>query len=311
VWDRVTFKPVSRTGPRVAGLLSGDFDLIENPSAQDLPVLKKQGGLAWTVTPSNRIIFLQPDIGRVPTPLITTKDGRNPLQDVRVRAAISLSIDRKAIAARLMDGLALAADQYQRPGQFGALPNAAPLAYDPARARALLTEAGYPDGFAITLSATNDRYINDGQVAQALGQYLTRIGLKVTVDAMTQTVFFTQRAKRSFSLSMGGWGYSTNEASDFFRSFATTTNPERAFGQSNYGAYSSPAFDAAFLQGVVDMNAARRRALYETATEIALKDYALIPLYWETTLWAFRDRYDYAGRADQQTDVDGLTLKPK
>jgi peptide/nickel transport system substrate-binding protein len=308
-WGRVTLKPVPSTGARLAGLLSGDFDLIENPSAQDLPVLKQRGGMAWTVTPSQRIIFLQPDIGRASSPMATAPDGRNPLADARVRQAISLAIDRRAIATRLMDGLAEPATQYQIAGQFGALPTPPALEYNPERARKLLAEAGYKDGFTLTLSATNNRYINDAQVAQALGQYLTRIGIRTAVDAMTQTVFFPRRAKKDFSLSMGGWSYGSPEASDLFRYFTVSPDPARGLGGSNYGFYGNPAFDAALLPALEDMNTDRRRTSLEKATQIALSDLALIPLYWETSVWAYRDRYSYQGRIDQITDVDGLSPK--
>ena len=307
-WGKVTLKPASKTGPRVAGLLSGDFDLIENPAAQDLPVLKAKGGLAWTVTPSDRIIFLQPDIGRSPSPLAAGKDGSNPLRDPRVRAAISLSIDRATIAARLMDGLAVPAGQYLPPGMVGAYPDIPARPYDPAKARALLAEAGYPDGISLTLSSPNDRYINDASVAQAIGQYLTRIGIRTTVDAMTQTMFFPRRAKRDFSLALGGWGNGTGEAT-LLRYFVVTPIAERGLGGSNYGAYSSPAFDAAFIPAMEEMDTTRRFARIEAATRIALDDNALIPLYWETTVWAYKDRYTYAGRVDQATDVDGLSPK--
>lgn len=307
-WDRVTLKPVPKSGPRTAGLLSGDFDLVENPSAQDLPVLKAKGGFAWTVTPSDRIIFLQPDIGRATSPLAAGKDGRNPLQDPRVRAAISLAIDRKAIADRLLDGLAIPADQYLPPGMPGEIANPPARAFDPARARALLAEAGHPDGFTLTLTSPNDRYINDAAVAQALGQYLTRAGLRTSVDAITQTMFFPRRAKREFSLSLGGWGNGTGEAT-LLRYFVVSPLPERGLGSSNYGAYHSPAFDAAFIPSLDDMDDTRRTASIATATRIALDENALIPLYWETTIWAYKDRYAYAGRIDQATDPDGLTPK--
>jgi peptide/nickel transport system substrate-binding protein len=308
-WDRVTLKPVPANGARIAGLISGDFDLIENPSAQDLPVLKSHGGFAWTITPSDRVIFLQPDIGRDKSPLAAAKDGSNPLRDPRVRQAISLGIDRAAITSRLLDGLAVPADQFLTPGLFGALTDAPKLNYDPAAARALLAQAGHADDITLTLSATRDRYINDAQVAQAIGQYLTRIGIHTTVDAMTQTMFFPQRQKRSFSLAMGGWGYATGEASDLFRYFTVSPIPNRGLGLSNYGGYHSDAFDALFLPAIEDMNDDKRRAQLEAATRIALADNALIPLYWETTVWAYKDHYSFTGRIDQTTDPDALRPK--
>jgi peptide/nickel transport system substrate-binding protein len=305
-WDRVILKPVPATGARVAGLLSGDFDLIENPDAQDLPAMKARGGIAWTVTPSDRIIFLQPDIGREISPLATEADGKNPLRDPRVRQAISLAIDRAAIAKRLLDGMAVPANQYLPPGLFGAVPDAPKLKYDPAAARALLAQAGHANDIHLTLSATKDRYINDAAVAQALGQYLARIGIHTTVDAMTQTTFFPQRAKRSFSLALGGWGYGTGEASDLLRNFVVSTLPDRGLGGSNYGGYHSDDFDSIFLPAIEDMNDAERARQLIAATRIALHDNALIPLYWETTIWAYKSRYTYAGRIDQLTDPDAL-----
>jgi peptide/nickel transport system substrate-binding protein len=304
-WDRVTMRPVPAEGPRTAGLLAGDFDLIENPAAQDLPVLKSHGGLAWTITPSNRFLFLQPDIGRASSPGVTSPDGRNPLQDARVREAISLAIDRQAIVDRVMDGLAVPANQFLPPGQWGALPDPPAIRYDPARARALLAEAGYPNGFGLVLSATSDRYINDAKVAQAVGQYLTRVGIRVSVDTMTQTLFFPRRAKRSFSLSMGGW--SASDPMSTLRVWVVTPDPAHGVGGSNYGGYSSPTFDAAFLPALQEMDDGRREQMYREATRIALDDHVLIPLHRETTIWAYKDRYTYAGRADQLTDADDLT----
>jgi peptide/nickel transport system substrate-binding protein len=309
-WDRVTIRPVPNTGARTAGLLAGDYDLIENPAAQDLPTIKAKGGLAYTTTPSDRIIFLQPDIGRTPSPMVEA-GGKNPLADARVREAISMAIDRRAIAERLMDGLAVPADQYVTEGLPGHLDDPPKLAFDPAGARKLLADAGWPDGFGLTISATNDRYINDGKVVQALGQFLSRIGIRTKVDAMTQTMFFPRRAKREFSVAMGGWGYSPLSTISVLRTWVVTTDLARGIGGSNYGSYHSEAFDAAFLPALTDLNDATRTKHLQDATRIALTDNAIIPLYWETSVWAFKDRYAYVGRTDQVTDVDGLSLKVK
>ena len=307
-WDRVTIRPVPNTGARTAGLLAGDYDLIENPAAQDLPAIKAKGGLAYTTTPSDRIMFLQPDIGRTPSPLVDA-GGKNPLADPRVREAISIAIDRRAIAERVMDGLAVPADQYVTEGLPGHLANPPKLAFDPARARKLLAEAGWPDGFGLTISATNDRYINDARVVQALAQFLSRVGIRTKVDAMTQTMFFPRRAKREFSLAMGGWGYSPLSTISVLRTWVVTTDLSKGIGGSNYGSYHSDAFDAAFLPALTDLDVASQERHLEEANRIALTDNAIIPLYWETSVWAFKDRYTFVGRTNQVTDVDGLSLK--
>lgn len=307
-WDRVTLKALPNAGARLAGLLAGEIDLIENPSAQDLPTIKAHGGLAYAAVPSSRIIFLQPDIARDPSPLASDKAGHNPLRDARVREAISLAIDRRAITTRLLDGLAVPADRFTPEGLFGALTDKVKIEYDPARAKALLAEAG-ATGMTLTLSATRDRYISDAAVAQAIGQYLSRVGIAVKVDAMAQVNFFPGRARKDFSFAMGGWGYGSEGVAYMLRPWLAHTDPVRGFGGSNYGGYESEAFNAAFDKAVVEMDDARRTALLQTAERQALADHALIPLYWETSLWAFKDRYSFAGRADQATYADDLSLK--
>jgi peptide/nickel transport system substrate-binding protein len=214
-WTDVQMKPVPSAGPRMTGLLAGDFDLVENPAARDLKRLDGNQGYKYVITPSVRVLFLQMDVGRAPSPQVQAPDGKNPLQDLRVRQAISMAIDRKTITERIMDGAATPANQFLPDGMFGALPHAQVLKYDPVQARKLLAEAGYPNGFSMTLTATNDRYINDSSVAQAVAQYLSRVGIKTDVDAMTRSVFFPKRAKREFSFAMGGWGSDTGEASSF------------------------------------------------------------------------------------------------
>ena len=100
---------------------------------------------------------------------------------------------------------------------FGTLPNPPKLAYDPAAAKKLLAEAGYANGFQLTLSTTNDRYINDSQITQAVAQYLTQVGIRTEVDAMTRAIYFPRRAKKEFSVAIGGWGSTSGEASSFLR----------------------------------------------------------------------------------------------
>src|SRR5690606_28164460 len=162
------------------------------------------------------------NVGREDSPLVKAHNGKNRLQDVRVHRTISIAIDRKAIVDCIMDGMATPPNQYLPDGMFGTLRNPPELKYDPEAAKKLLAEAGYADGFELTVSATNDRYINDGQIAQAVAQYLSRIGIKARVDAMTRSVYFPKRAKREFSFAMGGWASETGEASSFLQYWVTS-----------------------------------------------------------------------------------------
>ncbi|MGB3289961.1 MAG: ABC transporter substrate-binding protein [Burkholderiaceae bacterium] len=299
-WKEVRMTAVPSAGPRLTGLLAGDFDLIENPAARDLKRIK-EGGFGHTVKPSVRIMFFQLDAGREQSPQVKSPKGDNPLQNAKVRQAMSLAIDRKTIVQRIMDGVAMPANQFIPAGMFGSIDNAPALEYNPKKAKALLAEAGYPDGFELTLSSTNDRYINDAQVTQAVAQYLSRIGIKTQVDTMTSSVYFPKRAKREMSAALGGWGQETGEAGNFLQYWVATNNKDRGVGSSNYGRYSNPELDKLYFQAMGTLEDGKRSQLLQQAVKIALADMPNIPLHWESGVWAFRKGITYEGRADQRT----------
>ena len=308
-WKTVKMVPVASAGPRLTGLLSGDYDVIENPAARDLKRVKESDKFGFVATPSTRLVFLQPDIGRNSSPFVKSPDDKNPLQDLRVRQAMNMAIDRKAIVQRIMDGMATPAFQYMPDGMFGALPKAPEIKYDPVAAKKLLADAGYPNGFELTLSSTNDRYVNDSQVAQAVAQYFTRIGIKTNVDAMTASIYFPKRAKREFSLPMGGWPSESGEASALFQLWVVTLDSPKGLGTSNYGAFSSPEFDKVYLPASNTVDAAKRKKGLEEATQIALDNVPLIPLHFESSIWAFRKGLTYEGRRDQYTLATSVKIK--
>jgi len=300
-WQAVKLIPVPAAGPRLTGLLAGDFDLIENPAARDVKRISETPGFGHVITPSVRVVYFQFDVARSPSPTVKAADGKNPLQDVRVRRAISMAIDRKTIAARIMDGAATPANQFLPDGMFGTLPHPPELKYDPEGAKQLLADAGYPNGFELAISSTNDRYINDAQISQAVAQYLSRVGIKTTVDAMTRSVYFPKRAKREFSFAMGGWSSETGEASSFLQYWVSRFDKEHGLGTSNYGGYDNPEFDAVFKRALVTVDPAEREKLLQQSLTLALADLPSIPLHFESSIWAFKKGLVYEGRADQYT----------
>ena len=300
-WETVELLPVPNAGPRLAGLLAGDYDVIETPSARDVANLKDDPNFGVTIKPSNRVIFLQLDVFRDDSPFIKAADGKNPLMDVRVRQAISMAIDRKTIVKRIMDNAASPAPQYVPEEMFGAIPNPEELPFDPEGAKKLLAEAGYPDGFSMTLSATNDRYINDSQIAQAVAQYLTRVGIETDVDAMTRSIFFSRRRNLEFSFSMGGWGSTSGGAASFFRQYATTYDKEAGFGRSNYGRWSDGVFDEPLLKALQTVDEKTRSDLLQQAGKRIREAMPFVPLHFESTIWAYRKGLTIEGRMDQYT----------
>ena len=303
-WQRVIFRPITSAGPRVAALLAGDVDLIENIPIQDLERIKANPGYKVVQALSNRVVYLHFDYVDDNVPgLGGAAAGKNPLRDKRVRAAMSLAIDRDAIVARIMGGVAVPAAEMLPPTMFGANKDAKVAKADPAAAKKLLVEAGYPDGFSLLLGTPNDRYVNDAQIAQAVAQMLSRIGIKTSIDAMTASQFFVRRNKREFGMWLAGWGADTGEMSSPLRSLIATPNKDKGMGPTNPGGYSNPKVDALIEQALATIDDAKRGALLAQASRIAMDDYGLLPLHFEMTTWAMRKDLDYTARADQFTQA--------
>jgi peptide/nickel transport system substrate-binding protein len=302
-WERVTMLPLTSAGPRVAALIAGDVDLIENPPLQDLERLRGDSSLRVVQGVSNRVVYVHFDHEQVPSPMITGTDGKNPLQDIRVREAMSIAVNRDAIVERIMGGVAVAAGELLPPGMFGAheegdLP---PNAFDADRARALLAEAGYPNGFGITLGTPNDRYINDAQVAQAVAQMWARIGITTEVDASTASTFFSRRNAQEFSVYLAGWGAGTGEMSSPLKALLATLDKTRGYGGTNAGRYSNPVMDDILTEALRTVDDTAREELLRKASRVAMEDFAIIPLHYEISPWAMKATVDYTPRADQYT----------
>jgi len=300
-WATVRITPVTAAGPRLAGLLAGDTDLIEAPNTADLARLRGNGAVRVTASPTTRLVFLQFDTARSPSPFVAGGTGPNPLRDPRVRQALSLAIDREALRTRVMDEVSLPAAQFLPDGMAGTIPGLPVLPYDPARARALLAEAGFPQGFALTFHASNNRYVNDARLAQAIAGYWQRIGLRVEVDAMPSTTFFPRRARREFSVAMGGWSADAAETLLFFQLWLATPDAARRMGSSNYGGWSDPAFDAILRDASTLMDPDARAGRLREAGRVALDAMPVAPIHFESAVWASRRALRYPGRVDQVT----------
>jgi peptide/nickel transport system substrate-binding protein len=299
-WTRVTFRPITSDGPRVAALLAGDVDFIEKPPIQDLERIKS-GGFGVAEELSNRVIYLHFDHAQEPSPGITGTDDKNPFKDIRVREAVSKAINREAIVDRIMGGMALPAGELLPSVMFGASPDAKADAYDPEAAKTLLTEAGYPDGFGLVIGSPNDRYINDAKIAQAVAQMLTRIGIETQVDAMTATTFFSRRNNHEFSMYLAGWGAGTGEMSSPLTALVATPDKAKGMGGTNAGQYSNSKMDGLLQQALATIDDQKREKLLQEASQVVIDDYGILPLHFEITPWAFREGLTYEARADQYT----------
>jgi peptide/nickel transport system substrate-binding protein len=304
-WEKVTLRILPQDAPRVAALLSGDVQVIENVPTSDVAKLRSNRQLSIYRAVSDRLIYLHLDSARDVSPFVTDRAGaplaKNPLKDPRVRKALSKMINRPAIVERVMEGEAVMAGQLVPDFLFGATKNLAVETYDLDGAKKLLAEAGYPDGFGITIHTPNNRYINDEQIAQAVAQMLSRGGVATKVVAMPSATFFTQATDLKFSLMLVGWSTGTGEASSSLKALLMTFDREKGFGTANRGRYSNGKVDALTEDALQTVDDIKREAYLQRATEIAINDTGIVPLHFQVNLWAARDGIVYQPRLDEQT----------
>ena len=313
-WNRVTYRFIGNDSARLAALKAGDVDLIDQVPTRDVAELARDARFAIFSKPAVRNIYLYLDGWREQTPHVTDHQGRpltvNPLRDVRVRRALSLAINRAGIVAQVMDGQAAASGQLLPAGSIGHDPALTPDPHDPKQARRLLSEAGYPQGFTIALHGPNDRYVNDAQILQAIAQMWARIGVRVRVEALPSSAYFSRSARDEFSIGLLGWGTGTGEPDSPLANLLATIDPTRGRGSSNRSRYSNPTFDAVLDRALATLELPEREALYREATTIAIRDQAIIPLHHQVNLWAARRGFAFEARNDERTMAMSLYLNP-
>ena len=309
-WARVSYRFVANDAARTAALLAGDVDVIDQVPSTDLARLRRDPRISLFEIQGLRLIYLMPNFDRTGEPLFATdNDGRplprNPFHDVRVRRAMSIAIDRQALADRVMEGTARPTGQWLPEGAFGYNPDVPVPAHDPEGARRLLAEAGYPQGFRIQLNGPNDRYMNDARIIQAVGQMWTRVGVRTAVEAQPWTTFVGRAGRQEYSAFLIGWG-SNPDGSHPLRNILATYSRERGWGASNRGRYSNPQVDTLLEQSLSEMDEAKREGMVVDAMRIAMQDVGVIPLHIQTNIWAARRGFEHTARRDELTRAQDL-----
>jgi len=306
-FQRISYRMITNNAARTAALVAGDVDLIDQVPTSDLGTLRRNQNIRIAEQVGLRLIFLGLDHLRAAnenSPFVTDNDGRplgrNPLRDVRVRQALAMAIDRRAIADRVMEGTAVPANQFLPSGVFGHVSDLPPVPFDPDGARRLLAEAGYPNGFRIQLNGPNDRYINDARIIQAVGQMWTRIGVRTAVEAQPWTTFVGRAGRQEYSAFLIGWG-SNPDGSHPLRNIIATFNRDRGWGASNRGRYSNPQVDSLLDQSLSELDTEKREQLIVGAMRMAMQDVAVVPLHIQTNIWATRRGFEYTASVDEGT----------
>lgn len=310
--DEVVLTPITSGATRVAALLSGEVDMIEPAPLQDVDRINASNDAKVLQGPEVRTIYLGFDQRRDELKYADVK-GKNPFKDARVRRAFYEAIDIDAIHKRVMRGASVPtslivarelfplADTFKRP------------AYDPDAARALLKEAGYPDGFQIRLDCPNDRYVNDERICQAIVPMLAKVGIKVDLNAEPKATYFGRIfASGGYDTSFYLLGWQTNGSGSLgvLQDLYRCRDDKGNGGTSNVGGYCNPEVDALTAQIAKEPDETKRNELIRQAFDIAQnKETAYLPLHQQSLSWGVSNKVTVVQRADNDFRFYWVTKK--
>jgi peptide/nickel transport system substrate-binding protein len=285
--DEVVFTPIGSDATRVAALISGEIDFMQPVPVQDVARLKQNANLNIVQGPELRTIFLGMDQARNEL-LFSNVKGKNPFKDVRVRRAFFQAIDIEAIRTRIMRGAATPTALMVAPGIRGFAPELNKrLPYDPEASKKLLAEAGYPSGFEVKLNCPNDRYVNDGEICQAVAGMLARVGVKVNLEAETKGTYFPKILSRNTSFYLLGWTPATYDSHNVLNAILGTPDPSGR-GQFNLGGYSNARVDELTKLVQSETDQTKRNAMIAEAFKIHQDEVGHLPLHQQALAWGMR-----------------------
>ena len=290
--QKIEYRPISNAATRVAALLSGGVDFVLDPPLQDLERIKAASDLKVETVSQIRSIFLGLNLGAEELASSDVK-GKNPFADVRVREAMNIAIDKAAIQRVVMEGLSFPTGMITSPGVLGNTPeNDAPYAFDAVKAKALMEEAGYPDGFSVQLDCPNNRYNNDEKICQAVVGMLAKIGVDVKLDAIPKAQHFPKIQNRESDFYMLGWGVPTLDSHYVF-SYLIAGD-----GSWNATGYSNDRVNEITKAIETETDIAKRTAQIMEAWEIVKAEMPYIPIHHQVIAWGMSDKVDAPIGAD-------------
>ncbi len=309
--DEVVFTPISQASTRVAALISGELDLVYPIPVQDWNRLENSAGVRPLNGPEARTIFLGMDQHRDEL-LYSTVKGKNPFKDVRVRKAFAHAIDLNTISKKVMRGAStpsglMVAKQVN--GHSSELNK--PYAYDRKKAKELLTEAGYADGFGITMDCPNDRYVNDEKVCQAVASMLAKVGVKVDLLAQPKSKYFAKvLAQNNYDTSfyLLGWTPGTIDSHNVMEILLSCQNKVTKSGMFNLGNYCNERVDEITQLVEKETDQGKRQALINEAFTIVKNEVGYLPLHQQPLSWGIRADVTVAQRADNVLDFRSVVV---
>lgn len=285
---KVTWRPIPDGTARMTALLTGEVDMVENVPVDMAPML--------TQNPDVKLVNIKNGGLTIYLGLVMKE---KPLDNVKVRQALNMAIDRKGIVENILQGMATPKGTQVGPSDFGFLDVPVP-AYDPAKAKELLAEAGYGDGFTITMQSSN-RYMKNTAVAQVIAQEFEDIGVKVNQEVLDWSVY-TKTVPFKGPIYMLGWGSTqTLDADAAIYAIMKSGEP--------YSGANIPELDKLLDESRQVVDAAKREEVLHKIQALAEEQVPLIPLYQEDTLLGESAKVTFAGRPDARIPVFDIEMK--
>jgi peptide/nickel transport system substrate-binding protein len=307
--DEVVYRPIKQAGTRVAALLSGEVDFVMDPPVQDIQKLKQESALTVIEGRENRVVFIGMDQARDEL-LYSNVKGKNPFKDRRVRLALYQAADVDAIKVTVMRGLSVpTAINVSNPIAAG-IPASMDKRYplDLAAAKKLLAEAGYPNGFTVTLDCPNDRYVNDEKICVALAAMWARIGVTVKVNAIPKANYFPKVQNLDTSMYMLGWGGATTDAIFTLKPVLHSRNDKGA-GEYNWGNYKIAAFDELIEKAEGETDMKKRQEMINAAMKMHHDEILHIPLHLQVIPWVSSSKVTVVHRPDNWLETAWVKMK--
>ena len=303
----VVYTPISNDATRVAALLSGEIGVMEPVPLQDVPRINAAGKAKVMQAPELRTIFLGMDQSRDEL-LFSSVKGKNPFKDKRVRQAFYQAIDIEGIKKTVMRGASAPTGLMVGPGinGFFAEQNKR-LPYDVEAAKKLMADAGYGAGFEVSMNCPSDRYVNDSATCQAVAANLSRIGVKINLQAETKGTYFPKILRRDTSFYMLGWTSSTYDAHNVLNALIRCANPNGA-GQFNLGSYCNPKVDELIVKIQSETDKPKRDAMIKEAFQIHQDDVGHLPLHQQALAWGVSSKVKLVQKADNFMDFKYITV---
>jgi len=283
-WDKdskgnvseVIMTPIKDNQTRAAALLSGDVDFIAPVAPNEFGQIESNDKAQLITMPGTRIITFQ-----------LNQERKAEFKNPKVRQAMVYAVNNVGIAKKIMKGFATPAAQMSPAGYLGHDPSLTPR-FDLEKAKELMKEAGYADGFSMTMMAPNNRYVNDEKIAQAVAAMLSKINIKVDLKTMPKAQYWPEFDKRAADAMMIGWHSDTEDSANFYEFLSMTPNKETGMGAYNSGNYSSKMVDDTTVAANKETDDAKRAMLLQSIEKKIHDDAGYIPLHWQNLAWASR-----------------------